>query len=61
VTPSRRSSTSARLERDQLLERIRALVRNRADGANRASMRAQTREIERLKQALAESVKRHPN
>jgi hypothetical protein len=50
-------------ERDQLLGRIRTLVRqvNRADRANGASVHAQRREIERLKLVLAESVKRNPN
>lgn len=53
---------AAKRERDQLLGRIRALVRqaNRDEGATGLRMRAQRWEIERLKLALAECVKRNP-
>jgi hypothetical protein len=46
----------------ELLGQIRTLVRevNRENGAHRASRGAQTREIERLKLALADWVKRNP-
>jgi hypothetical protein len=57
---SKRASTPVGRETDRLLERIRTLVRqtDRGDGAGAATLRAQQREIERLKSQLAEVVKR---
>jgi hypothetical protein len=62
MTHSKPIDIPAQRERDQLLARIRTLVRevNREKGANGASMGAQMREIERLRLALAEWVKRNP-
>jgi hypothetical protein len=57
-----RASTSVGRETDRLLGRIRTLVHqsDRGDGADRASLRAQKREIEELKSQLAEVIERNP-
>jgi hypothetical protein len=49
-------------ETDRLLHRIRTLIHPAGvhDGRNAASLRAQKREIDRLKLELAECVKRNP-
>jgi hypothetical protein len=49
-----------RRESDQLLQRIRSLVRDseRVDGRDGVELEAQRREIDRLKSELAEAVKR---
>jgi hypothetical protein len=49
-----------RRESDQLLQRIRKLVRasDRDDGATSVGLEAQRREIDRLKSQLADVVKR---
>jgi hypothetical protein len=49
-------------ETDRLLHRIRALIQRSGatDVRNAASLRAQKREIDRLKLELAECVKRNP-
>jgi hypothetical protein len=56
VTPGR----FPRRESDQLLQRIRSLVREseRVDGRDGVELEAQRREIDRLKSELAEAVKR---
>jgi hypothetical protein len=49
-----------RRESDQLLQRIRSLVRDtgRVDGRDGVELEARRREIDRLKSELAEAVKR---
>jgi hypothetical protein len=60
--PSKRATTSVNRKTDRLLHRIRTLVQetDRADGAGKAIVRGQKREIEQLKSQLAEIVKRNP-
>jgi hypothetical protein len=60
--PSNRPRAGSLSETDRLLHQIRTLIRRASpgQGSNDALLRAQRREIDRLKSELAECVKRNP-